>query len=46
MGRKRQVQDDASGDEEVAKPSKKTKTKTTNEADSGKDSDGNSFWPV
>ncbi|KAI0455906.1 transcriptional Coactivator p15-domain-containing protein [Xylaria acuta] len=50
MGRpskKRRVEEDAaSTDEEVAKPSKKAKTKTTSEGNPGKDSEGNSFWPL
>ncbi|KAI1113052.1 transcriptional Coactivator p15-domain-containing protein [Nemania sp. NC0429] len=46
MARKRQVRDEASSDEEVAKPSKKNKTKTAAEANPGKDDDGNSFWPL
>ncbi|TRX97141.1 hypothetical protein FHL15_001935 [Xylaria flabelliformis] len=50
MGRpskKRHVEEDvASSDEEVAKPSKKAKTKTTSEEGPGKDSEGNSFWPL
>ncbi|KAI8945512.1 transcriptional Coactivator p15-domain-containing protein [Xylaria longipes] len=50
MGRpskKRHVEEDvASSDEEVAKPSKKAKTKTTSEDNPGKDSEGNSFWPL
>ncbi|KAJ8106390.1 hypothetical protein ONZ43_g7081 [Nemania bipapillata] len=45
MGRKRH-QDESSDGEEVVKPSKKTKTKTTAEANPGKDSEGNSFWPL
>ncbi|KAI0509415.1 transcriptional Coactivator p15-domain-containing protein [Xylaria bambusicola] len=35
---------DVSSDEEVAQPSKKTKTKTA--AEPGKDDEGNSFWPL
>ncbi|KAK5628840.1 hypothetical protein RRF57_004555 [Xylaria bambusicola] len=35
---------DAPSDEEVAQPSKKTKTKTA--AEPGKDDEGNSFWPL
>ncbi|KAI1188673.1 transcriptional Coactivator p15-domain-containing protein [Nemania serpens] len=46
MGRKRQVRDEASSDEEVVKPSKKTKSKTTAEANPGKDDEGNSFWSL
>ncbi|KAI1365727.1 transcriptional Coactivator p15-domain-containing protein [Xylaria arbuscula] len=42
VSKKRQA--DASSDEEVAQPSKKTKTKTASEP--GKDDEGNSFWPL
>ncbi|KAI0474430.1 transcriptional Coactivator p15-domain-containing protein [Xylaria cf. heliscus] len=55
--KKRHVEEDAaSSDEEVIKPSKKAKTKTTAtatttststaEGSSGKDGEGNSFWPL
>lgn len=45
MGRvSKRRQADASSDEEVAQPSKKTKTKTA--AEPGKDDEGNPFWPV
>ncbi|KAI0206915.1 transcriptional Coactivator p15-domain-containing protein [Astrocystis sublimbata] len=47
--KKRHVEEDvASSDEEVAKPSKKVKTKATSSSASnpGKDSEGNSFWPL
>ncbi|KAI1126453.1 transcriptional Coactivator p15-domain-containing protein [Nemania abortiva] len=44
--RKRNHQDEASSDEEIVKPSKKTKTKTAADANSGKDDEGNSFWPL
>ncbi|KAI1756447.1 transcriptional Coactivator p15-domain-containing protein [Xylaria castorea] len=47
LSKKRHVEEEvASSDEEVAKPSKKAKTKTASEENPGKDSDGNSFWPL
>ncbi|KAI1200348.1 transcriptional Coactivator p15-domain-containing protein [Nemania serpens] len=46
MARKRQVRDEASSDDEVAKPTKKNKTKTAVEANLGKDDEGNSFWSL
>ncbi|GAW12966.1 hypothetical protein ANO14919_023400 [Xylariales sp. No.14919] len=39
-------EDAASGDEEVAQPNKRLKTKTNAEANPGKDDEGNSFWPL
>ncbi|KAI0536344.1 transcriptional Coactivator p15-domain-containing protein [Xylaria digitata] len=47
LSKKRHVDEDAAvSDNEVAQPSKKTKTKTTAEANPGKDDEGNSFWPL
>ncbi|KAJ8128818.1 hypothetical protein O1611_g4817 [Lasiodiplodia mahajangana] len=43
---KKRHQDEDSSDGEVSKPIKKTKTKTTAEANPGKDDEGNSFWPL
>ncbi|TGJ79773.1 hypothetical protein E0Z10_g8992 [Xylaria hypoxylon] len=47
VSKKRHVDEDAAtGDEEVAQQNKRTKTKTTAEANPGKDDEGNSFWPL
>ncbi|KAI1306232.1 transcriptional Coactivator p15-domain-containing protein [Xylaria venustula] len=47
VAKKRHVDENAaSSDDEVAQPSKKVKTKTTAEANPGKDDEGNSFWTL
>ncbi|KAI0107282.1 transcriptional Coactivator p15-domain-containing protein [Nemania sp. FL0031] len=43
---KKRHQEEASSDGEVSQPIKKTKTKLAAEANTGKDDEGNSFWPL